>query len=226
MCTDYGVETFPKRLKQLRLEIGVSQEEMAKKLDVSRAAIGYYENGERVPDIRFLARLIDLTGCSTGYLLGYADQMKDKNIPLGMEADLSDSEVEIIRSLSCRKAFHYFLGHEDLLELFDTFEQSPPLSTDTNFCKLYKYIAFRCASVFEAISSDILSRISEENGEDVQKFYRDLSALEQRVDKRIAVYKKTKEQDLKNCVDCLKEEKKENKSGMDKFQRFQEKMYE
>gem|GEM_PF-268883 len=64
------MDTFMDRFKLLRSEIGLSQEQLAKKLRLSKAAIGHYETGFRRPDLDTLERIADFFGVSTDYLLG------------------------------------------------------------------------------------------------------------------------------------------------------------
>ena len=47
---------FKTVFKELRLSVGLSQDEMAKKLGVSRSTIGMYETGARKPDSEMLER--------------------------------------------------------------------------------------------------------------------------------------------------------------------------
>lgn len=61
---------FGRRLKHLREKAGLSQNELAKQLKVSRGAISFYENGERCPNIDFLDEVSMLFGVSYDYLLG------------------------------------------------------------------------------------------------------------------------------------------------------------
>lgn len=61
---------FKKILKDLRTERGLSQDEFAKELGISKGAVSYYETGQRVPDIVVLSALADYFGVSTDYLLG------------------------------------------------------------------------------------------------------------------------------------------------------------
>ena len=59
----YATERFARRLRQLREAAGLTQEQFAKELKVSRGAISYYEKGERTPDIEFLNSLYDYFDC-------------------------------------------------------------------------------------------------------------------------------------------------------------------
>lgn len=88
--------TFPKRFKSLREAIGISQEEFAKALGVSRPTVSYYEKGDRIPDIEMLARIYETTGCSIDFLLGYAENMKPENNAIGSVTELSDAAIEVL----------------------------------------------------------------------------------------------------------------------------------
>ncbi len=63
-------ELFAARLRSLREEAGLSQVQLAEKLNVSRGSISYYENCERVPDINFLQAAHNFFGVDYNYLLG------------------------------------------------------------------------------------------------------------------------------------------------------------
>lgn len=77
----YATEKFAKRLKQLRETAGLTQEQFAKELKVSRGAISYYEKGERTPDIEFLFTLYEYFQCTLPYdfLLGDTDNIKEEH---------------------------------------------------------------------------------------------------------------------------------------------------
>ena len=66
-----------KRLKKLRLERKLTQEELGKIIHVSKVSISGYENGNRTPDTDTLQKLADFFGVTTDYLLG-RDKIKDK----------------------------------------------------------------------------------------------------------------------------------------------------
>lgn len=61
--------SFGERLKNLRLESNMTQEDLSNKLNVSRAAVGRYENNERFPDKTILKKIADIFDVSTDYLL-------------------------------------------------------------------------------------------------------------------------------------------------------------
>lgn len=61
---------FKDKLKKLRLEAGLKQKELGKKLGLSASAIGMYEQGRRDPDNETLMELSKIFDVSVDYLLG------------------------------------------------------------------------------------------------------------------------------------------------------------
>jgi transcriptional regulator with XRE-family HTH domain len=95
------------RIKQLRIEFGFTQADLAKKLKISDRAIGYYENGEREPDNKTLLTLAELFKVSVDYLLGRTDirstnvdTSEDKEFISFYEGykDLDDAHKEILKA--------------------------------------------------------------------------------------------------------------------------------
>lgn len=69
-----GSLMFPERLKSLRNQKGVTQDEVANALGVSRATVAGYESGKkREPDYETLRKIADYFSVSTDYLLGRTD---------------------------------------------------------------------------------------------------------------------------------------------------------
>lgn len=66
------------RLKQLRIEKGKTQKEMAKDLGTTDVSIGRYEAGTREPKTDILNALADYFDVTTDYLLGRTDERKPK----------------------------------------------------------------------------------------------------------------------------------------------------
>ncbi|UUV13626.1 XRE family transcriptional regulator [Clostridioides difficile] len=61
---------FQKRLKELRAEKNMTQEDVANKLNLTKSAYGYYEQGKTVPDAYMLSSLAEIFNVTTDYLLG------------------------------------------------------------------------------------------------------------------------------------------------------------
>lgn len=64
---------FAERLRKLREERGLSQQQLAERVNMARVTITMYEAGEREPDFETLAKLAQVLGASTDYLLGRTD---------------------------------------------------------------------------------------------------------------------------------------------------------
>ncbi len=64
---------FPERLKTLRIDKGLSQNQLASKVKVSQAAIARWEAGLQIPNIEVAIMFAQFFGVSTDYLLGVKD---------------------------------------------------------------------------------------------------------------------------------------------------------
>lgn len=67
------MEKFAERLKELRNEKGLSQDNLAKATGLSHTAIVYWEAEKRVPNANAIIILAQFFGVSTDYLLGVED---------------------------------------------------------------------------------------------------------------------------------------------------------
>ena len=65
---------FPSRLRELRKEKGVSQDQLSKELGVSKSTIGLYETGDTLPDAKTLRDLAVYFDVSVDWLLGLATE--------------------------------------------------------------------------------------------------------------------------------------------------------
>lgn len=92
-------ETFKRRLSQLRAESGLSQSKLAKQLEISPATIGYYENGDRLPDIDIVARIASFFDVTADYLLGFSNaRTTERNMKTACEiTGLSEESIKNIQ---------------------------------------------------------------------------------------------------------------------------------
>ena len=64
------IPIFCKQLKLLRKESGLSQQEFAKKVGVSKSSVNMYERGEREPSLETLESIADYFNVDMDFLLG------------------------------------------------------------------------------------------------------------------------------------------------------------
>ena len=62
------------KLRELRKKRGISQEDLAKVLGVTKSTISKYELGQREPDINAILKISEQFGASVEYLLGVVDE--------------------------------------------------------------------------------------------------------------------------------------------------------
>ena len=90
------VNGLPEKLRDLRVNMGISQRAVAQKLNVSPAIISGYETGERTPSTENLLALSYLYHCSTDYLLG-----REQNIRKGLISTegLEPRQIQLLTEL-------------------------------------------------------------------------------------------------------------------------------
>jgi len=64
---------FSVRLKELRIEKGISQRELAKATQLSQSGIVHWENNNRIPNAEVIIKFAEFFGVSADYLLGLQD---------------------------------------------------------------------------------------------------------------------------------------------------------
>lgn len=75
------------RIKILREELNMTQQELADKLDGAKSTVAMYEKGDRKPSMEVLLKLSEIFDCSIDYILGKSDirnPEKAQEDPLGL----------------------------------------------------------------------------------------------------------------------------------------------
>ena len=85
--------TLPEKIKQLREQLGMTQTELAKTLQLTRSSVNGWEMGLSMPSTSMVVELAKVFNVSTDYLLGL-----DKNASLNISG-LSEKEVAILCDL-------------------------------------------------------------------------------------------------------------------------------
>ena len=88
-------KTIAQRIAELRKDKGVTQDEIAKFLEVKRATVANYETGQRSPDYETIIKLADYYGVSCDYILrGIKSEYSEINSTTG----LLDEAIESLQS--------------------------------------------------------------------------------------------------------------------------------
>jgi len=87
------------RIKEKRIQKGLSQEELGKILNVSKVSVCGYESGTRTPTLKTFLQLVDVLEVTPDYLLGRDRKIlgEDDNVYTGRK--ISNADLKILREL-------------------------------------------------------------------------------------------------------------------------------
>lgn len=85
------------RIKNLRLENGLSLRELARELNISYSSLGKYERGEQEPSFETLEKISERFHVTADYLLGFSNVKNPKYVEIHKELGLTDTSIEIIK---------------------------------------------------------------------------------------------------------------------------------
>lgn len=81
------------RLKELREQRRLKQEDLALYLNTSQSTVSAYEVGDRTPDIKTIIKIADFFNVSIDYLVGLSDIKQ-----VIKSSDLTSDELDILRT--------------------------------------------------------------------------------------------------------------------------------
>ncbi|MBO8168170.1 MAG: helix-turn-helix transcriptional regulator [Thermoanaerobacteraceae bacterium] len=105
---------LPQRIIALRQEKGLTQNELAERLKISRSALSLYELGKRQPDYETLQKIAKYFDVTTDYLLGLTDNPKGYS-----DEPPSDMELEELLKHSNIKFNGEPLDEEDKQDIIE-----------------------------------------------------------------------------------------------------------
>ncbi len=96
---------FADRLKEERVQKGLTQTELAKTLYLGQTSVSKYESGKQIPEMPTLQKIADFFGISIDYLLGKTDirnYTEDPNITIALhsDTDYDDLPEEAIKEIN------------------------------------------------------------------------------------------------------------------------------
>lgn len=91
---------FGEKIKNLREDSGYKQKEMAKKLNVTASAYGYYEQDRNEPALETTKRIAQIFQVSMDYLFGMIDKPQhQKYYPISASLTLTETELIVVQKL-------------------------------------------------------------------------------------------------------------------------------
>jgi transcriptional regulator with XRE-family HTH domain len=100
---DNPLPDFCDRFNRLRNDRDMNQAEFAEYLGISRPTVGFYENGDRIPDARTLATIAEKCEVTSDYLLGRTDAKKPENINAVEKYGLSEKALDRLEEMHAYK---------------------------------------------------------------------------------------------------------------------------
>ena len=115
----YGISL---RLKELRKNSNLTQEQMAKYLDVDQSLITKIENGTRVLSVTMIDKLCSLFGCTEDYLLGHSEKYISLNFAFRVDTkwistfDKLPEEGKVVMAIINQEGNHLYSSFVKLID--------------------------------------------------------------------------------------------------------------
>ena len=112
------------RLKECRLNLGITKQEAARRIEISQPAYLRYEAGTRTPSIQVISKMAEVFSTSIDYLIGKTGEScpdrtvieKEKNPSLFLLAEtckeLNDSQLKHLLAYANELSKHDFVDHK------------------------------------------------------------------------------------------------------------------
>ena len=122
------MSVFQHRLRELRELKGWSQEELARRLKVSRSKIGNYEQGTREPGFEDLEAIADIFNCTIAFLIENGRVGPDDLYDLRDVAYLRSEETELLVKYNKLN----FMGKKEMERYLDYLQTRPEFRTESD----------------------------------------------------------------------------------------------
>lgn len=135
--------TFADKILKLRKQAGLSQEELAEKLNVSRQAISRWEMGTSVPDAVNLLQMSKLFGITVDYLIN-DEYQSDRDILIVKQTDVKIKEENTVKNKFVMLVIIQIVAFvlEGLAVILGDFTNTFFLSSDHSLYSKERVIAF------------------------------------------------------------------------------------
>lgn len=154
--------TFGVVIKQLRKDKGITQDQLASLLKVSRSTIGMYETGSREPDFETCEAIADIFNVDMDYLMGRTttkrkNPITGQTIPSGFEPLPKTVKRPLVGSIACGEPITAEENIEDYVDV--------PEDSQCDFCLRCKGDSMIDAGIHDGDVVYIHSQPEVENGQ-------------------------------------------------------------
>lgn len=123
-----GAIMIGERIKNLRLNLGYKQEELAEKLSISRSSLSLYEIDKRDPDSVTSIKIADFFNVSLDYLNGRTDEptpIYDVKQELNDELDTESKWLNFLKNLSGDSMFYQYenIDEEQKMAIMEEYKE-------------------------------------------------------------------------------------------------------
>lgn len=152
-------------IRARRTEAGLTQAELAERLNVSAQSVSHWERGETLPDIATLPDLACILNCPVDVLLGGHDSAYRRRITVG----------DMQQAIGCIRRLRELLGAEHFMyrTMVDALDERMNSRIETAFADECAMDAYVCEALLECISqgdwvdaTDVRRRIRNEKARD------------------------------------------------------------
>ncbi|EJS63467.1 helix-turn-helix domain-containing protein [Bacillus cereus] len=88
-----------KRIKEIRMSLGYTQQQFADSVDISKPMVSYIESGKKTPSRETVSKISNLANVSTDYIVGLSDNKNNE------ESSTSDVMLELKHYIDRMESF-------------------------------------------------------------------------------------------------------------------------
>lgn len=179
-------DEFADTVRELRVKKGLSQQQLAEQMAVSRSAVSMWELGSRLPDISMLGRLADCLGVERRVLLDAVQGEPDETVNILVTEDIPALLCGAVRLIQSELPAARIAGFESGAEALDYARRSRvavafldieldegmnglelarqllEIYPHTNIIFLTNYAAYMTQAIYDHCSGYILKPLSRE----------------------------------------------------------------
>ncbi|WP_057820621.1 helix-turn-helix domain-containing protein [Schleiferilactobacillus perolens] len=127
--------SFGERLRALRTEKHMTQSDLGKLMDVSKASVSLYEKNQRTPDQETLKKVAQFFDVSIDYLLGVSDKRHYYALTKKDKRDIETELEDVLAGVTNKSGINFFkngaeLSDEDRALLEASLRQTITLSKE------------------------------------------------------------------------------------------------